>query len=101
MLKGWQRSHLKSLGQKLNPLVQVGKDGLTDEIIKHIDETLEDHELLKVSLLKSSLVDAKEGANYVCEKVEADFIQAIGSKFVIYRQARDEKKRVLKVPTKK
>jgi RNA-binding protein len=100
MLTGWQRSCLKKDGHKLNSLVQIGKEGLTEDVISHIDSMLEDNELLKLTFLKSCIIDTKEGANIVCNKVGAEFIQAIGRKFVIFRQARDKDKQKITIPEK-
>ena len=53
-------SFLKKLAHKMDPIVHIGKNGLTDSVIQQIDEILENRELIKVKLLESSLLDAKE-----------------------------------------
>ncbi|NLJ98661.1 MAG: ribosome assembly RNA-binding protein YhbY [Tissierellia bacterium] len=92
MLTGKQRSYLKSMANTMDPIFQVGKSGITDNFIKQIDEALEARELLKVKVLNNSLLEAKEVANDLAEKLDAEFVQSIGNKFVLYRESKENKK---------
>jgi RNA-binding protein len=92
MITAKQRSYLKSLANKLKPYEQIGKDGITEAFLAQLEITLEKHELVKVNVLDSSMLSAKEAANDICEKVRAEFVQAIGNKFVIYKRNHDEPK---------
>lgn len=98
MITGKQRSYLRKLGQEIDPLVYIGKADLTDNVIKEIDTLLENRELVKVKLQEGSLLDPKETANEVAEILKAEFVQAIGRRFVLYRQARDKEKRKIVLP---
>lgn len=96
MITGKQRSYLKSLANNLDPLLQVGKNGVTDSLIIQLDELLESHELVKVRVLKNSPVLAKEIIDDILEATGAEFVQRIGNKLTIYRESKDNKKIELK-----
>ena len=92
MITGKQRSYLKGLANQLDPLVFIGKADLTDTVIKEIDTVLNARELVKVKIQESSLLDPKETANRLADMLGAEFVQAIGRKFVLYRESKDNKK---------
>lgn len=93
MITGKQRSELKRLAQELKPAVMIGKEEVTPAIITSIDQYLEVHELVKVQIQDGAMLDPKVTANEVADTLGADFVQAIGRKFVLYRQASDPEKR--------
>lgn len=95
LITGKQRSYLKSLAHKLEPIFQVGKNGITENFIKQVDEALEKRELIKIKVLNNSLLDAKEVANMLAEKTNAEFVQSIGNKFVLYRESKKHEKIIL------
>lgn len=97
MLTGKQRSYLKKLAHDIDPIVSIGKSDLTDSIIKAIDDNLEARELIKVSIQEGSLLDPKETCNEICEMLGAEFVQAIGRRFVLYRQSKNPKKRKIEL----
>ncbi|MCT4594859.1 MAG: ribosome assembly RNA-binding protein YhbY [Anaeromicrobium sp.] len=90
MLKGKQRSYLKGLANKMKPIAQIGKNGITESFISQLDDMLESKELIKVNILETSLLDAKEAANELARLTNSEFVQAIGNKFVLYREAKEE-----------
>lgn len=92
MITGKQRSYLKGLANQLDPLVFIGKADLTDTVIKEIDNVLNARELVKVKIQESSLLDPKETANRLADMLGAEFVQAIGRKFVLYRESKDNRK---------
>lgn len=92
MLKGKQRSYLKSLANGLKPVTQIGKDGVSEEFLSSLDDMLRARELVKVTILENAGLDSKETANYICEKLRCEFVQAIGSKFTIYRKNLEQPK---------
>lgn len=93
MITGKQRSELKKMAQEIKPTVMIGKDEVTPAVIASIDDYLNAHELVKVQIQNGALLDAKETANEIAEELGADFVQAIGRKFVLYRMASDPDKR--------
>lgn len=92
MLTGKQRSYLKSIANTLDPIFQIGKGGINENFVKQIDEALETREIIKISILQNSLTEPDEAINYLMEETGAEFVQSIGSKIVIYRESKDNKK---------
>lgn len=96
MISGKQRSELKRLGQEIKPTVMIGKDEVTPAVIAAIDDYLAAHELVKVQIQDGAVLDPKQTANEIAEEIGAEFVQAIGRRFVLYRQAADpDKRRIL------
>lgn len=90
MLNSKQRSYLRSLGNNIEPIVLIGKEGISEGIIKQVDEALEARELLKASVLRNSLLDAREACSEICAATGADPVQVIGNKFIIYRKSKEK-----------
>ena len=84
-----QRAILRGMGQTMEPVLQIGKDGISENTIKQCWDALEARELIKVTVLKNASYTAKEACEELCEKVHAEPVQVIGNRFVIYRQARE------------
>ena len=93
MITGKQRSELKRLAQEIKPTVMIGKEDITPSVIAAIDDYLSAHELVKVQIQEGSLMEPKDAANAIAEELGAEFVQAIGRRFVLYRQAADPDKR--------
>ncbi|NFS08160.1 CRS1 / YhbY domain protein [Clostridium botulinum] len=92
MITTKQRSYLRSLANKMDAIFQIGKDGLNDNLLKQIDDALEARELIKISVLKNSFYTAKEASSEICEKLNCEGIQCIGSKVVLYRKSKKKPK---------
>ena len=95
MLTSKQRSYLKRLAHDLDPIVYIGKSDLTENVIREIDTLLEHRELVKVKIQEGSLLEPKATANEVAEILGAEYVQAIGRKFVLYRESKDNKQIIL------
>lgn len=95
MLNSKQRAQLRGLANTLEPIFQVGKGGVKDQLIRQIDETLEKRELIKVTALESCPQSSREAADIIAEAVGGDVVQVIGRKFVLYRESKENKKIVL------
>ena len=91
MITGKQRSFLKKLAHDLEPTVFLGKGGLTENIKKELVNGFESRELVKVKIQESCNLDPKEVANQLAQELDAEFVQAIGRKFVLYRESKDKK----------
>jgi len=91
MLTGKQRSYLKGLANGIESIMQIGKNGITETVLKQIDDALEARELIKITILNNSLLEARDTANEVAEAVGAEFVQTIGNKFIIYRESKEKK----------
>lgn len=95
MITGKQRSYLKKLGHNLEPTVFLGKSGLTENIKKEMEIGLESRELVKVKLQEGCTLEPKEVANELAAELNAEFVQSIGKKFILYRESRENKEIVL------
>ena len=84
------RSKLISVAMTTPTTVQIGKNGLTESVIDQINESLEDHELVKISVLRSADQSAKAMIAEVAEKTQSEPVQAIGNKIVLYRLSHKE-----------
>jgi len=93
-----ERAYLRSLANTMDPIFQYGKDGLSENFIKQIDDAIEVRELIKISVLENADADVKELAAEICEKAHCQSVQIIGRKIVFYRQARDKDKRKIVLP---
>lgn len=92
MLTGKERSYLKSLAHSMDPLIQLGKDGINEGFLNQIDKLLEDHELVKIKVLQNAPVEVDEIVDEILEKTGAEFVQKIGKKLTIYRESKENKK---------
>ena len=92
MLSGKQRSYLKKMAHELDPTVYIGKSGLTENIKKEMLTGFEARELVKVKIQEGCTLEPKEVANQLSDELDAEFVQAIGRKFVLYRESKDHKK---------
>ncbi|MGL5381425.1 ribosome assembly RNA-binding protein YhbY [Clostridium sp.] len=99
MLTGKQRAYLRGLANNLDPLFQLGKNGIEDTFIKQVEEALEARELIKIKVLENSGLETREASNYICEKVGCEGIQSIGSKMVLYKKS--SKKPKIEIPVAK
>lgn len=87
MITTKQRAHLRALGNALDPVMQIGKEGLGDNSFDAISALLEARELVKIKVLKNCDMRAREVCEAVCETLNADPVQVIGANFIIYRKS--------------
>ena len=90
-----QRAYLKSLARTMEPIFQVGKSSMTPGLTQAISEALEARELIKISVLKNCADDPRELAEIIAERTRSEIVQVIGKKIVLYREGKDEKKRII------
>ncbi|HAC60933.1 MAG TPA: ribosome assembly RNA-binding protein YhbY [Lachnospiraceae bacterium] len=100
-MTGKQRAYLKSLASTSETILQVGKEGLTPECTASIAEALAARELVKIGILQNYDGDLEELARTAAERTRSQLIQVIGRKFVLYKEGRDEKKRIILPPAGK
>ncbi len=92
MLNSKQRAYLRGLANTIDTIVMVGKGGLNGQIIKQADDALTARELIKGKVLESAGQTSREAAQEIAQAVNADVVQVIGSKFVLYRKNHKEPK---------
>ena len=95
MITSKQRAYLRELANGIDPICQVGKDGIGDTFRKQIFDALEARELIKIKVLPNSGMTAAEVCQVLCEGVGANPVQVIGNKVVLYKRSREHKKIIL------
>jgi len=81
-----QRAHLKSLAHSLKPVIQVGREGVTEASIGSIEDALNTRELLKVKVLEAAPQSAREAAEAIEQLLPGgQVVQVIGRTIVVYR----------------
>lgn len=96
MLTGKQKRYLRSLGNEMTPILQIGKGGISETVITQTEETLEARELVKGRVLPNCLEDVKIVAEELAEKTNAELVQVIGRNFLLYRES--QKKPMIELP---
>lgn len=91
MITSKQRSYLRGLAHDLEPTVYIGKSGITENIVKEMETGLEIRELVKVKLQEGCDLAPKDVANELADSLRAEYVQAIGRKFTLYRQSKEHK----------
>ena len=89
-----QRAYLKGLAMTMDAIFQIGKNSMTPELTNAISEALEARELIKVSVLKNCADDPKELAQMIAERTRSQVVQVIGKKIVLYKEGKDNKKKI-------
>src|SRR5664279_515155 len=87
MLTGKQKHHLRALGHKLKPLILIGKKEIEEALIIETNAALDHHELIKVKLLESCLLDRHEASATLAQACRAEIAQILGKTFLLYRPA--------------
>jgi RNA-binding protein len=91
MLTGKQRSYLRKMANTINSILQIGKDGVNDNLVKQFDDNLETREIVKATVLNTSPSSVKEICQEIAIRTGAHIVQIIGHKFVLYRESKDNK----------
>jgi len=92
MLTGKQKRFLRAEAHHLTPIFQIGKGGVNEHLIRHIEEALEVRELIKVSILNNCTEDRDEIAAEISSSAGAELVQVIGKTIVLYKESQENKK---------
>ena len=90
-----QRAYLKSLAMTMDPIFQIGKSSMTPGLTEAIREALDARELVKINVLQNCLDDPKELAAIIAERTGSQVVQVIGKKIVLYKEGKDNKKKII------
>ncbi|MCL2086584.1 MAG: YhbY family RNA-binding protein [Oscillospiraceae bacterium] len=93
MLNSKQRAGLRKHANSIETIMQIGKGGINENLTKSISDALEAREMVKLRVLENSDYSAREAAENVALATNAQVIQVIGTRFVIYRQNKSPEKR--------
>ncbi len=88
-----QRAQLRGLANSLDTILHVGKDGISDNLVKQANDALEARELIKGRVLENSMLTAREACDQLAKLTRSEAVQVIGSKFVLYRRHYDKSRR--------
>ncbi|MGN1319804.1 MAG: ribosome assembly RNA-binding protein YhbY [Acutalibacteraceae bacterium] len=91
MLNSRQRAQLRGMANTYETIFQVGKGGINAQLIKQVDEALEARELIKLRVLETCPDSSRTAADQIANSVGADVVQVIGSRFILYRESKDNK----------
>ncbi len=90
-----QRAYLKSLASNEDTIFQLGKGGIDENFIKQVDSALEKREIVKIKTLESYIDGPHFAAGEIADAVGAEVVQVIGTKIVLYKESRKNKKIIL------
>ena len=96
MLTGKQKRYLRAIGTTLNPIIQIGKSGVSESVVNSLDEALTARELVKTRVLKNCLEDTKAIAFELSRLSSAHLVQIVGRNILFYR--RSENKPSIELP---
>ena len=90
-----QRAQLRGIAAGEDTIIHIGKDGISENLIKQVNDALEARELLKGTVLQNCPLSAREAIAELCEGANAEPVQCIGNRFVIYRAREKDPKIVI------
>lgn len=80
-----QRAYLRGLANSIDPIFQIGKSGLSENLLKQLDDALEARELIKINVLENSGENVKSLGNTIADSINAVCVQTVGNKITLYR----------------
>ncbi len=96
MITSKQRAYLRGLGNTVETILQIGKSGIGDTVTAQVDEALTARELVKVRVLETAPVTPREAAVELAERLSAEVVQVIGTRFILYRPSQKNPVIILK-----
>lgn len=90
-----QRAYLRSMANTMDTILYIGKEGVVPGTIKQASDALEARELIKCAVQQGCPLSAREAITQLCEALEAEPVQCIGRRFVMYRPSRENPRIVL------
>lgn len=87
-----QRAYLRGLANTITAIFQVGKNGISDNFVKQVDEALEARELIKLTVLETSPDEISDIANSLAQSTNSELLQIVGSKITLFRQKKKNSK---------
>ncbi len=91
MLNSRQRAQLRSMANTMETILQIGKIGINDNTIKQVKDALEARELIKLRILETCPTSVRETADMVASATDSDVVQVIGSRFILYKESKNNK----------
>lgn len=95
MLNNRQKAYLRAVGNHLKPSVMLGKEGISDTVIETLENSLQAHELAKITVLKSCPATIPEVRGELASATDSEIVQTIGRTILLYRRSKEP---VLELP---
>lgn len=92
MLTGKQKSFLRSMGMTMDPVVMIGKEGVTPTVVQSAREAIKKRELIKVRVLQNAEQEPKEAIEMLAERVDSELVQVIGRNGLLYKKNQEKPK---------
>ena len=92
-----QRAQLRGIANTIDTIVHIGKDGITDNLVKQANDALEAREIIKCKVQENSMLTAREACDQLSRLTRSEQVQVIGTKFVLYRQHYDKSRRKIQL----
>ncbi|MBO4693233.1 MAG: YhbY family RNA-binding protein [Clostridia bacterium] len=92
MLNSKQRAQLRGIANSYDTILHIGKCGIIDTVVKQADDALTARELIKCCVLEACELSSRAAADTLSEKTGSDVVQVIGSRFILYRENKENKK---------
>ena len=92
MITSKQRAYLRGLANGIPAIMQIGKGGIGENLIKTVSDALEARELIKMTVLENSMESPKDVANELAALVDADVVGVVGRKIILYRESVNNKR---------
>lgn len=90
-----QRAYLRKLANDLDPVIRIGKDSVTPELVTAVDEAFNNRELIKIQVLKNCFDEPYDLADTIAERTHSHVVQVIGKRIVLYKPDPKDPKIVL------
>lgn len=91
MLNSRQRAQLRSMANDYETILQIGKSGIGENTVKQVNDALEARELIKLRVLETCPQTSREAADLLAAETNSDVVRVIGSRFILYRESKDNK----------
>lgn len=92
MISSKQRAYLRAMASEMPTIMQIGKGGITENLIKTVSDALEARELIKLGVLDNSEESSRSAAEILAEACHADIVAVPGKKLVLYRESENHKR---------
>ncbi|MBQ9112244.1 MAG: ribosome assembly RNA-binding protein YhbY [Clostridia bacterium] len=92
MLTSKQRAYLRGLANRETAIMQIGKGGVGENLVKTVSDALEARELIKLTVLENSMESPKEVANALADATHSDVVGVVGRKIILYRESVNNKR---------
>ncbi len=80
-----QRAYLRKLANTIDPIIRIGKDSVSPEVVTAVNETFNTHELIKIQVLKNCLDEPYDMADVLADRTHSQVVQVIGKRIVLYK----------------